>query len=191
MNYHRTLVALGLMLLPVAAFASGGADLGDLISTAPGSMLWTILTFLILLIVLWKFAWGPIVKGLEERENKIQGAIDDAKRDREEAAKLLAQYEDKLKEASAEISERLKKAEQEAQVRIEKATEEAREEGELIRKKTLAELEAEKAKLASELRKELVDIAAQIATAAIGESFSRDDQIRIIQKRLEQLESQS
>lgn len=118
--------------MPVAVFASSEGGLGNLISIAPGSMLWTLLTFFILLIVLWKFAWGPIIKGLEAREEKIQGAIDQAQRDRKEAARLLREYEEKLKAASAEISDRINKADQDAAARIEQASLEARDKAEKL-----------------------------------------------------------
>ncbi len=191
MREKKHLVALALGFLPAAAFAAGEGGLGAILSIAPGSMLWTLLTFTILLIILWKFAWGPILRGLEARENKIRTAIDQAQRDREEAAKQLQEYEEKLKTATTEIGERLAKADQEASMRIEKAQEEARTEGEKILERARAEIEAEKAKVASELRNEVADIAASIATKAIQESFTRDDQMRIIKKRLETLENES
>ena len=115
MRTHTSLVVLALLVGATSAMAAGGGDgLGSLISLAPGSVLYTLVTFLLLLIILWKFAWGPIVKGLESREEKIHGAIEQAQRDREEAAKLLKDYEEKLKTASAEISERINRAEADA-----------------------------------------------------------------------------
>ena len=92
----RYLVAGALLTLPLTAFASEEGGLGSLISIEPGSMLWTLITFVLLLLVLWKFAWGPIVKGLEARENRIKGAIEQAEHDRAESEQLLRQYEEKL-----------------------------------------------------------------------------------------------
>lgn len=192
MRTIKYLVAGVLLAGPAVAFASsGGEGLGALISLAPGSMLYTLLTFIILLLVLWKFAWGPIVKGLEAREDKIHGAIEQAQKDREEAEKLLRDYEEKLKKASQEISERLSKADKEAETRIEKARQEAREEGERIVNQARQEIEAERDKATAEIRQQMTDIAARIAGAAIGESFDKDDHMRIIRKRLEQVENPS
>ncbi|MBZ0263339.1 F0F1 ATP synthase subunit B [bacterium] len=191
MREKRNLVALGLLTLPALALASSEGGLGNLISVAPGSMLWTILTFLLLLLVLWKFAWGPILKGLDAREEKIKGAIDSAQRDRDEAAKLLREYEEKLKTASAEISERLKKADKDASSRIEQATNDARTQAEQLLEKAKQEIEAQQQRASIELRTEVVNLAAAIASKSIGESFTREDHLRVIKKKLEQLEAKS
>jgi F-type H+-transporting ATPase subunit b len=185
------LVAPALLVLPAASLASGGEGLGSLISVAPGSMLYTLITFALLLIILWKFAWGPIVKGLEQREESIHGAIEKAQTDREEAEKLLKGYEEKLKTASSEIADRLSKADKEAQARVEQAKEQAREEGEKLIAKAKQEIESQKDKVSAELKAEVADLAASIAAAAISESFDGEDQLRIIKRRLEQVENPS
>jgi len=185
------LVAPALLVLPAAALASGGEGLGSLISVAPGSMLYTLITFVLLLLILWKFAWGPIVKGLEKREETIHGAIEKAQNDREEAEKLLKDYEEKLKSASSEISDRLTKADKEAQARVEQAKEQAREEGEKLIARAKQEIESQKDKVSAELKAEVAELAASVAAAAISESFDKDDQLRIIKRRLEQVENPS
>ncbi len=191
MRTRLSLVAPALLLGAVSVQASEAEGLGSLVSLAPGSILYTLITFLLLLIILWKFAWGPIVKGLEAREESIQGAIDQARKDQDEAARLLGEYEAKLKTASAEISDRLNRAEKDAQQTIETAKQQARDEAEKLREQAKQEIEASKDKVAAELRSEMAKLASQVAAAAIGESFDRDDQLRIIQKRLEQVESAS
>jgi len=185
------LVAPALLVLPAASMASGGEGLGSLISVAPGSILYTLITFALLLVILWKFAWGPIVKGLEQREESIHGAIDQAQKDREEAEQVLKQYEEKLKTASSEIAERLTKADKEAQARVEQAKEQAREEGEKLIAKAKQEIDSQMEKVSAELKAEVADLAASIAAAAISESFDKEDQLRIIKRRLEQVENPS
>ncbi len=193
MRELKYLVTLALGLLPAAVFASGGegGGLNAILSVAPGSMLWTLLTFIILLLILWKFAWGPIVKGLQAREDAIRNDIEQAKKDRDEAARLLTEYEDKLKSASQEINDRLAKAEHDANTIIEQAKSSAREEGDKLIARAKGEIEAEKAKVESDIRARIADVTAEVASKAIAESFSREDQIRIIQQRLEMLEKKS
>ena len=191
MRNARYLVAPVLLALPMAALASEGGGLGSLISLEPGSTLYTLITFVLLLLILWKFAWGPIVKGLEAREEKIHGAIEQAQRDREQAEKLLKEYEKKLTTASQEISERLTKADKEAQARIDQAKTEATEEGNKLLARAKEEIEAQKQKVSAELRAEVAELASSIASAAIGESFAKEDHLRIIQRRLEQVEKPS
>jgi F-type H+-transporting ATPase subunit b len=70
----------------------------------PGLTLWTAITFLVLIFVLWKFAFGPISKMLVERETTIRDAIDSARKEREEAERLLAQQKDALLKAQREAA---------------------------------------------------------------------------------------
>src|SRR5438445_4589020 len=64
----------------------------DLLSPSYGVMAWTLIIFVILAFILSKFAFGPITKSVEAREKALEEAIESAKRDREEAAKLLAEH---------------------------------------------------------------------------------------------------
>src|SRR2546422_9473717 len=66
---------------------------------------WTALTFLILIVVLGKFAWGPILQMIETRERTIADAIESAKRERAEAAKAAAEMRATLEKAQAEAGE--------------------------------------------------------------------------------------
>ena len=70
-------------------------------TSTPGLMLWTVITFLVLLVVLRKFAWGPIVKMLDERERTIRDAIEQAKKERAEAERLLAEQKTALAAGAA------------------------------------------------------------------------------------------
>ena len=65
----------------------------DPLAVDPDLAIWTLLVFVVLLAVLWKFAWGPIVAGLEKREQAIADNIAAAKRQHEEAKRLVAEYE--------------------------------------------------------------------------------------------------
>ena len=69
---------------------------GALTDINPGLTFWTVVTFLVLLVVLLEVAWGPIVKMLDEREKTIHEAIEAAKRERAEAEKLLAEQKEAL-----------------------------------------------------------------------------------------------
>jgi F-type H+-transporting ATPase subunit b len=69
----------------------------------PGLTLWTAITFLLLILVLSKYAFGPIVRMLDERERTIREAIDQAKKEREEAERLLAQQKESLVKAQRQL----------------------------------------------------------------------------------------
>jgi F-type H+-transporting ATPase subunit b len=110
-----------------------------LFDTNPGLIVWTIISFLVLLIVLAKYAWNPILKMLGDREGQIRSALEQADRARTEAAEMMKQNEKNLARAEEEyqkmiregkaIAEKIKdeivvKAKQQAEQELKKAAEE-------------------------------------------------------------------
>ena len=95
---------MALFALPAPVLAAGG-----LTDINPGLTLWTGITFLVLLVVLGKFAWGPIVKMLAERERTIRDAIESAKKERAEAERMLAEQKESLARAQREAAELAKR----------------------------------------------------------------------------------
>lgn len=124
MRCAMVLVALVLFAMP--AYAAGDAK--GLIIPAPAAIFSAIVVFVLVLIVLWKAAWGPILAGLKRREETIQKALDDAKEASEEAKRLIAEYE-----------ARLDKAKEEAQA----IADEARNDAEDIKSRIMSEAKAE------------------------------------------------
>ena len=98
------------------AFAASPVLAAGIMDLNPGLTLWTAITFILLIFVLGKYAFGPIVKMLDERERTIRDSIDEAKRERAEAEKLLAQQKDALLKAQREAVEIAKRNAQEMEV---------------------------------------------------------------------------
>lgn len=102
----RSVILSALMLIlsasPAAAAAAAEGEPVNLLSPHGGLMFWTLLIFLVLFFVLWKYAFGPITAAVEERERALELAISEAKRDREEAAKLLAEHKAQMEQARGE-----------------------------------------------------------------------------------------
>src|SRR5687767_12443991 len=93
-------------LLAVTAIVLAATDAhaaeGGLLTPSGGLMVWTLLIFIVLLFVLTKFAFGPITAAVEARERALEQAIADAKRDRDEAARLLAEHKAQIEGARNE-----------------------------------------------------------------------------------------
>ncbi|MBV25377.1 MAG: F0F1 ATP synthase subunit B, partial [Gemmatimonadetes bacterium] len=70
-----------------------------MLDVSPGLSLWTTFVFLGLLAILWKFAWGPILKAVQDREDGIQSTLDQASNERGEAAKLLVEHREQMADA--------------------------------------------------------------------------------------------
>ena len=99
-----TLATVGLALMPASLLAAqeGG---GGLFTLDPGLSVWTIATFLVVLFVLGKFAWGPILGALDAREQGIKSSIDAATRLRQEAQESLEEHRRLLADARRQAQE--------------------------------------------------------------------------------------
>jgi F-type H+-transporting ATPase subunit b len=169
-----------LALTPVLA-AGGITDLN------PGLTLWTAITFLVLLVVLSKFAWGPIVKMLAERERTIKDAIESAKKERAEAERLLAAQKDSLAKAQRDAAELAKRNQQEVEALRQQLTERARKEAdELVAaaKRQVAE-EIQKAK--GELKAHVADLAISAAAKLVKANLDEKSQRALVEEYIAQL----
>jgi F-type H+-transporting ATPase subunit b len=79
-----------------------------LFDTNPGLIVWTIISFLVLLIILAKYAWNPILKVLGDREDQIRTALEQAERARTEAAEMMKQNEKNLARAEEEYQKMIR-----------------------------------------------------------------------------------
>jgi F-type H+-transporting ATPase subunit b len=143
-----------------------------------GLSVWTTLVFLSLLGILWKFAWGPILEMVQAREDGIQGTLDQAANEREEAAKLLAEHRQQMADARRQSQQMIAEG-KEAGERVRKDIEEkARAEGDAMIERARASIEREKEAALDELRKESVDLAlaaaARLVQASLDEQKDRE-----------------
>src|SRR5260370_12905240 len=99
--------ALGALALAAPALAQEGAreEAPSVFAGDIGNALWTIVIFVLLLVVLGKYAWGPILAALQKREQFIRESLERAKRDRDEAEARLREYEARLALARTEATE--------------------------------------------------------------------------------------
>ena len=103
------------------------SDSFNLLAINPGLVFWTVITFVTVLTILWLFAWKPIIDALDIRNDKIESELKESQRLREDAEKLLKDYEAKIESAKDEATSLLetsKKEAEEAGVRIIKKAEE-------------------------------------------------------------------
>src|SRR5262245_13478746 len=68
----------------------------------PGLMVWTVVTFAFVLLILWKFAWKPLLGALEKREQTIRDSVDGAQKLKDDAQRLMEQYQKQLQQAREE-----------------------------------------------------------------------------------------
>jgi len=160
---------------------------GALTDINPGLTLWTAITFLLLLVVLSKFAWGPIVKMLAEREKSIREAIESARKERAEAEKLLAAQKASLAQASREAAELAKRNQLEVEALRQELTAKARKEADELVASARKQIIEEKTKAAAELRGMVADLAIDAAGKLVKASLDDRTQRQLVEEYLKQL----
>lgn len=144
----------------------------ELLTPAIGLLFWMLLVFTILVVILRVSAWKPIISGLKEREQQIQGALDLAEKTRAEMAKLQADNEKLLAQARAERDTILKGAKESADRLIAEAKDKATVEGKRIIEDAREAINNERAALVSQMKKEMVTISMDIAEKVLRKELS-------------------
>jgi F-type H+-transporting ATPase subunit b len=146
----------------------------DLIIPGSGLIIWQIIGFSILLYILAKFAWKPILSALEEREKHIDEALKSAEMARNEMANLKAENEKIIQEAKIERDEMLLKATETAKMIVEEAKEKAQEEGAKMIENAKAAIQTEKEAALEEVKVQVGVLSLDIAEKLLKKNFSED-----------------
>lgn len=153
----------------------------------PGSIIWTVAVFLVLLFVLRKWAWGPILRALQAREDGIRKDIEDARDSRREAEDLFDKYKKQLDDARKESQKIIGDATARAEALHEKRKKEIDAEAQAMIDRARSEIELERQKAAQELRQEVVEIAITAAGKVIGQALKAEDHRDLIQREIDGL----
>ena len=159
-----------------------------LVQLDPGLFIWTILTFLVLLFLLAKFAWKPLLAALEERENKIKNSLEDAEKAKAELERINVKSEEIIAKARSEA--------QSIRVEAKAASErikadlmaKAEEDSKKIREEAEKQIRVEKDKAIDEIRQEVVDLSLAVAEKVIKKNLSKEDNQGLIKDSLKNLE---
>jgi F-type H+-transporting ATPase subunit b len=184
------LVAVVLLLAgPGAALAQEGHD-GH--AEGPGFLqfdlgLWSIIVFVLLLLLLRRFAWGPMLQGLQRREHAIHSAVEDAERAREDARKLREQFEGEMSRAHDKVREMFDQARKDGDRAREQLVADARREIQSDRERLNREVEAARDQALQQIMTHTADLAALVSSKAIGRQMTPDDHRRLVDEALADL----
>jgi F-type H+-transporting ATPase subunit b len=160
----------------------------DLVTPDLGLLFWTGIVFCLLLFLLVKFAWKPILKAVNDREAKIADALAVAEKTQEEMKARQAQNENLLKEARAERDAMIKEAKQTADKMVEEAKTAAKTEAEKVMSSARATINSEKAAAIAELKTQVAAFSIEIAEKVVrGELSSSDKQKALADKLAEDI----
>ena len=149
-----------------------------------GLMVWTAVTFLLLLAVLTKAAWKPILDGLSKREGKIKSDLERAEQAQKDAEALRQKYETQLAEAQQSIQGLIQEARSEGEKTRAHLLTTAKEESEKILQKGRAELSGEAERLKEELRSDVADLSVLIAEKILRRSVDEKIQSEILKEAI-------
>lgn len=142
--------------------------------------LWTGVVFLVLLGVLWKFAWGPIIQGLDKRERGIADQIAQAEQQNAEAKKLLEQYDEKLARAQDEVRQIVEAGRRDAEQTGRELIEKAQADAESERQRALRDIDAATAAALQSLAEQSATLAVDLAGKIVGEKLDPEAHSRLI-----------
>ncbi len=152
---------------------------------------WEILSFGILLWVLYKYALPPILETLETRERKIRESLDQAEQSRATAEQKLKEYETKLQVAAKEAETLMTEAKQKAQQLLDENQQRLRADSDRIKEEAAQDIERERRKALDDIKSQTADLAILVAEKVIGRSLSDDDNRRFAQEALAEVAAHS
>jgi F-type H+-transporting ATPase subunit b len=178
----RSLALSFLVAMPVMAQEEAHAP--NLLSPSYGLMFWTLIIFVILAVVLTKFAFGPITRSVEAREHALEEAINAAKRDREEAARLLAEHRAALDASRGEAQKLIADARLAAERVRAELVEQAHAEQANMLARARQDIESEKSRAIAQLRREAVDLAIAGAGKVIEKNLDQASNRQLVESFL-------
>jgi F-type H+-transporting ATPase subunit b len=153
-----------------------------------GNALWTLIIFVIVVIVLGKFAWGPILGLLQQREEFIHRSLSDAKRDRDEAEVRLKEYSAKLVSAQAEAAAIVDEARRYAERLREEMKQHAKADADIVVRNAERQIQLETSRALQQIRHEAVDLSVAIASKLLQRNISKEDNEKLIDEALRQID---
>ncbi|MFT7617922.1 MAG: F-type H+-transporting ATPase subunit b [Planctomycetota bacterium] len=164
-------------------FLSGHTSFNPL-HVEPGYLVWSAVTFAILLAILYKVGWGPLTKAIEDREAGIRNDIDAAKKARADADADMALYKKQLEEASEKAKQLLEDARAAAERAKQTILEDAQEQADSLRSQAKREIEAATEKAMAEIKTYIVDVAMSASTKFVAGSVDKAAHAKLVDSAL-------
>jgi len=148
----------------------------------PGLIIWTLISFFLLLVILKKLAFPQILKALKKREETIQQQLEEARKTRQEAENLLGEYKRQLGEARSEAQKVINEGKELGENIRKEIIQKAQQESNQIVKRAQEEIELQKQKALLELQEKIADLSIMAASKVINKSLNPDDHRRLVEE---------
>lgn len=173
---------------PLLAAAEKAKDI-DIFEKRFDLGIWTIVVFLGLFFVLRKYAWKPLLEGLDKREQRIHSALEEAKLARAETEKVRVELQKKMDAAAETVREMIEEARRDAKHTKDEMIAEARKEIQTERDRLHRELETAKDQALHELWSQSVQLATSISSKAVRRHLNEDDHRRLVDEAIAELKT--
>jgi F-type H+-transporting ATPase subunit b len=160
-----------------------------LVQPDPGLYIWTIATFVVLVALLTKFAWRPLLDALDRRQESIRKSLDDARQARQELERLRTESTRILVEARTEADAIISRTRADAARAGEEMKVKARADAENILRNAERQIELEASRAVETIRREAVDLSIAIASKIIQRNLTKEDNERLIGETLKEIET--
>ena len=160
----------------------------SLLSVSPGLIFWTVVTFVILLLLLKKFVWGPIIDAVDRREKSLKDMFDGAENARDEAQELLKRYEDQLAQARSDVNQMIEEGKGKAGKAGDEIIGKASSEADQILERAKAEISRERQKAVEELKAQVVKISLAAAERLIERDLAEQDHRGLIEQTISDID---
>ena len=162
---------------------------GGPLDVNPGVILWTVVTFIFLLLILKKLAWKPILNSLNEREKLIKESLEKADQAQKDAEKLLAENKVNLSKAEDEAQKIIEQSRELAEKLKTQILEESKSQAKKMIVDATSEIERKNAEAFNKLKDQVADIAVNVAEKILRENLDKDKQVRLVNKYLDDLKN--
>ena len=159
-----------------------------LVQPDPGLFIWTILVFLVLLALLAKFAWRPLLQALDSRQETIKKSLDDAQQARRELERLTEESAAIIRTARVEAESIISRSRLDADRLREEMKQKARGEADYIVRDAQRQIQLQTGQALQQIRKEAAELSVMIASKIIQRNISKEDNERLIDDALRQIE---
>ncbi|MFN3604029.1 MAG: F0F1 ATP synthase subunit B [Leptonema sp. (in: bacteria)] len=162
-----------------------------LLEINPGLVIWTTFTFVLVSLILYKFAWSKIITALDERAERIESNIKAAENLRKEAEKKFEEYQEKIANAKSEAQEILQEAKKDAEILKSDILQKAKNESEEIRRRAQKEINLAKELAVQEIHEYVIGLSLEIAKKIINKNLDMEEHKKLIEDTIQQLNKQN
>ena len=160
-----------------------------LVRLDPGLFIWTIATFLVLLALLTKFAWKPLLEALDSRQTAIRKSLDDAQQARQEMERLKQEAASIIRQGRIEAESIISQSRSDAERLRGEMRQKAKADSDAIVKNAERQIQLETTRAVQQIRHEAIDLSVMIASKIIQRNLSKEDNEKLIDEALKQVEA--